>query len=316
MLRLGILDKQRFLQLGEKRWRYGPHVAYNLLAVGDHPSPEDTQVFEDLSFVFRTANGTFRTSFRNRFQDINKVVLRHLQERFSPNTVLRVQDRAVSHGLTSAEWILNLQPAFPQLTFEASDLMMELLELKLDSGEIYIAEKDGTALQYIRAPFVVPIHHSDARRFPINQWVAGRAKRRLQALHLPANWTSTTSGDGYTVRSIPMVHPEMRALVRQHHPQFQFRIRSVFETTPPHHVIRTLNILHQGYFTPAQLQEAFKAVFNSLEPGGLWILGRTLEEDLANHASLLLRKPDGWDVLERIGNGADVEHLALGQSAV
>jgi hypothetical protein len=54
------------------------------------------------------------------------------------------------------------------------------------------------------------------------------------------------------------------------------------------------------------------AVHESLQPGGLWIVGRTLEEDLSNHATFLQRKQSGWEVLERIGKGSEMEPVALG----
>jgi hypothetical protein len=53
------------------------------------------------------------------------------------------------------------------------------------------------------------------------------------------------------------------------------------------------------------------AAFHSIKPGGIWIVGRTLEEDLSNHATFLRRLDNGWEVLERIGKGSEIEELAM-----
>lgn len=312
MFKPGILTKQQFLALGEQRWRSAPYVAYNLLDVGPNPTADDIQVFESLSFGLHTSNGTFRTTFRNRFTDLDAVAIGWIQRLF-PVIELRVEDRAVSNGLTSVEWAEKLLPLFPELHYEASDIVLQLLELTLASGGIYITEASGVALQYIGPPFVVPLNHVGARRYIVNRAVAAFARRRLQGAGLPADWMNTQEGPGYRVRKIPFIHPEATSLLRRT-PSFHFECRSVFEQTPPEqaaHVVRTMNILNYDYFSEQQLAGAAASIFSSLLPGGLWIVGRTMENDFSNHVSLLRRQPAGWELLERIGKGSEIEALAL-----
>ena len=76
MVKFGIITQEQYLRLDERQRRYsGAHVAYNLLSVGEQPSPEQIRIFEDVSFTLRTSNGTFRTTFRNRFEDVDRVAL-------------------------------------------------------------------------------------------------------------------------------------------------------------------------------------------------------------------------------------------------
>jgi hypothetical protein len=75
-----------------------------------------------------------------------------------------------------------------------------------------------------------------------------------------------------------------------------------------------MNILNRAYFTEDQLASAANAVFDSIRMGGLWIVGRTLEQDFSNNATFFLRGEDGWQVLGRIGNGSEIEQLALAAS--
>jgi len=314
MLRFGIWTPDRYLRAGERRRFSGSRVAYSLLDVGDHPTEEQIRIFEDVSFTLRTSNGTFRTTFRRRFGDVNEVALRLMRSFYPMDTELRVQDRAASHGLTSWEWAEELFQAFPRAELEGSDVLLNLFKVSLPSGELYIVEPDGKLLQYIKPPFVVTLHYGESWRFPVNRAVAARAKRRFEELHLqggPETWMKTPDPSRYVVGRIPFVHPEAR-MFSQRNPRFQFRSRSVFEHTPAAcHVLRTMNIFNKSYFSPEQLSEGVNAAFHSIKPGGIWIVGRTLEEDLSNHATFLRRLDKGWEVLERIGAGSEIEELAM-----
>ncbi len=190
-----------------------------------------------------------------------------------------------------------------------------MIEISLPGGETYIVEPDGTPLQYIKPPFVVSLHYPESWRYPVNRAVAARAKRRFQDLGLPAGWSQgkmeLLDPARYRVKKIPFIHPEAKAFLAGNS-RFQFRTRSVFEHTPGAcHVLRTMNIFNKAYFSTEQLVEGANAAFDSLKPGGIWIVGRTLEEDFKNHVTFLRRQDGGWDVLDRIGNGSEMEQIAL-----
>jgi hypothetical protein len=312
MLGLGIYKPEQYMRMGSERRFAGPRVAYNLLRIGDSPSEDRIKLFEDISFTLRTSNGTFRTTFRNRFHDVDAACIDLLKRFFPTQSAIRVEDRAASHGLTSCEWAKRLLPVFPAAEVEASDLLLQLLELSIDGGEIFITEVDGTALQSIKPPFVVSLHHSESWRNPIRRWAAARARKRFAALGLPDAWIEQSQGAGYRVRPIPYIHPEAAALMRSDS-RFQFRCRSIFDRTAvPCHVLRTMNILNRAYFSTERLEEGYRAIFDSLQPGGIWVVGRSLEEDLTNHATFFRRTEGGWEVLHRIGDGWELEKMALG----
>jgi hypothetical protein len=312
MLRFGICTQAQYLRTGNRRRYSGSRVSYSLLDIGEHPTAEQIQLFEDISFSLRTSNGTFRTSFRQRFRDVDAAAMQWITRFYPPDAEIRVQDRAASHGLTSWEWAEQLFQVYPRAEFEASDALLYLVKLSLPKGETYIVEPDAKPLQYINPPFVVSLHHPESWRYPFNRVVAARAKHRFERLALPRNWMEGSSANGYEVRKIPCIHPEARSF-SQLHPAFQFRVRSVFEPMPGAcHVLRTMNILNKAYFSPEQLRAGVQAAFQSIQPGGMWIVGRTAEDDFSNHVTFLRRHADGWEVLERIGNGSEIEELALG----
>jgi hypothetical protein len=305
MLKFGIYTQNQYMKAGERRRFSGPRVSYSLLQIGENPSKEETQIFEDISFTLRTSNGTYRTTYRHRFRDVDIATLDILERFFPRQTELLVEDRAVSHGLTSVEWAQKLFPIFPNAKFEASDKLLYLVQLFLESNGTYIFEPEGRPLQYIKPPFVVGLCHTES--LPINRLIAAHAKRRLQRSQLPIDWMTSAGGDGYQVSQIRCIHPEAW-LYSKSNARFQLRTRSVFDiTAKPVHVLRTMNILNKAYFSNSQLSEGADVAFQSLRQGGVWVVGRTWESDFSNHVSFLQRQERGWEVLSRIGNGSEME---------
>lgn len=312
MFQLGIYTAEQFDAIGLGRRLLGPRISYSLLDVGDNASPEEIRRFEDICFTMRLSNGTFRTSFRNRFADVNTRVKMILEEAYRADEQLLFEDRAVSHALTAIEWARDLLVHFARANFEASDLLLNLIELRGASRRVYIAEPDGTVLQVSDPPLVLSLFHNEPRRFPVNQLMAKYYRRQFDRLRLPPDWTEPQSASGFSVRSIPLVHPEVRGFER-HEPRFRVVRRSVFDvSSKPCHAVRTMNILNRSYFNDSQLLDAAGSIYASLVPGGVWILGRTLEDSLENHVSILRRSETRWEVVERLGDGSEIESLVLG----
>jgi len=310
MVKFGFCTQEQYLRAGERRRGAGAHVAYTLLDVGDNPSDEQVRTFEDICFRLRTSNGTFRTTFRDRFRDVDDAAMKWMEKFYEADSAIEIQDRAASHGLTAFEWAQRVFEAFPQARFEASDILVELFELSRD-GEAYIVEPDGWPLQYVRPPFAVSLAHREPRRYPVNRLVAFLAGKRFARLELGKNWMAAALARGWRVRGIPFVHPLARQLARRNR-HFRIWLRSVFDASEAScDVVRTMNIFNRSYFSAEDLARGANGVFQSLRPGGIWIVGRTWEHDFTNHASLLRRAEQGWELLERIGGGWEMEDAAL-----
>jgi hypothetical protein len=72
-----------------------------------------------------------------------------------------------------------------------------------------------------------------------------------------------------------------------------------------------MNIFNLDYFSPERLREGFLAIFASTGQKGIWIAGRTHEKNLSNHATFFRKCGERWEVLGRIGDGWDLEAMAL-----
>lgn len=308
MLRFGICTRAQYEREAERRNLAASEISYNLMDVGEDATEEEIRLFEAISFSLRTSNGTTRMTFSNRFRDVDEAASHVLSRFFAGDAGLLVQDRAMSHGLTSSEWAQKLFRDFPRAQVEASDRILFLYRISLSNEESFILEPDGHPLQYVRPPFVVSIGHREPLRFPLNHLVSLRARRRFRRLGLPEGWRDSQGGKDYKITKICCVHPKARLLSKRDS-RFRICARSVFDRTPGLSVLRTMNILNKAYFSSEQLVDGAMAAFESLQPGGIWIVGRTLEEDSTNHVTFLRKREDGWEALERIGGGSEMEEF-------
>jgi hypothetical protein len=314
MLQFGILTADQYGRATKRRRRTGSGVSLNLLEVSDPPTKDEILRFEEISFNLRTSNGTTRTTFRHRMVDVDDLALRLLRQDHRPDKELIVQDRAASNCLTSTEWADQIHVAFPRAQFEASDSLLFLFRISLHGGSIYFVEPGGQPLQYVESPFVVSLCPRGPYRYLLNHFVAALAKRRFRRLSLPDNLADSVQHSRYRIDKISCIHPEARSLC-QRDLRFTICERSVFQRTPGLDVLRTMNILNMAYFSRTRLLDGIHAAFESLKPGGLWIVGRTLEKNLTNHVTFFRRTEEKWEVLGRIGNGSEIEELVMRDDA-
>jgi len=306
MLKRGIYDAKQYAEnaaastLLFRRTRF----AYSLLRTSLPPSPADIERFEGVVQHVHLSGGVFRTTLARRFENLDLFLMPILAAHFPRETPLLAEDWAASACVTSAEWFPLLVESFPSARLIASDLYLHLIEIVLPSGESFIVEPTGAPLQYIRPPFVIPLNRRELPFFPVNRWLQTRAMKRLRQL-------KEHKGEG-----IPLIHPAALELSRTH-PAFRIEEHSIFEARPePSHVIRTMNILNRSYFKESQLTQSMRAVWQSLEMHGLWMVGRTIQErkeqtPALHHASVLEKTAEGFRLLERYGTPSEVEDLAL-----
>jgi hypothetical protein len=281
----------------------GSAISYDLLQIDDHPTEAEISRFEQISLGFRTSNGTTRLTFRRRLLEVDTTTLELVQQWHPRDAELHVEDRAASNCLTSAELAEQLFPVFPHATIEASDRLLYVLRISLGRGKAYIIEPDGELLQYICPPFVVYLNSREPYRCPVRRLIAARAKRSFLQLGLPQR-----CGE-YAIERISCVHPEADSFCKRD-PRLRICTRSVFEHHPGLDVLRTMNILNKAYFPVERLVEGANAAFQSLKPGGLWIVGRTSGN--TNDVTFFRRTEYKWEVMARIGKGSEIEELVDG----
>lgn len=331
MLKPGIWERKQIsasppqFGLGARiRHKFARTVSLDLLRMPLEAHNGDVDVFERIIPYVRLSSGVFRTTYRERFQNLDPVINRVLAECFSSSVELCVEDCAASTCLTSSEWAQTLMSLYPRLRFGASDILLHLVEMTDSaSGERFVFEPDGCLLQYIRPPFVIRMEPPESWVWPVNWLLYLHARRRWRQLALsyaiPESWSNTLCDEpvkksGYCLRKISLVHPQALALARRNF-QFAIRCQSLFDLSQSsYHVVRSMNILNKSYFSDERLAHGAQRVIRSLLPGGIWIVGRTSSQDPGTHNVTIFRKQNSGalEIIQRIGEGSEIESIALG----
>ena len=295
------------------------HISCSLLRPDVQGTENSVQAFETIVRDLELSSGVCRTTYRGRLRDVDDLAGPYLLESFARDESLEVHDWAASDGLVSSEWARDLIRIFPNCRFTASDLTLYLIEVCRENRESYIFEPGGVPLQYVYPPFVVSFHRKDSAVFLANRFLRMRAERGAKSLRSIVShygWAGFDDPTEYSVppdriRILPLVHPEADSLRRETQ-QFSIVAHSVLSPLlQPVHLIRSMNIYHRRYFADADLAKGAKAVFDSLVLGGMWIVGRTVEErkPVRNEVSILGKTSSGFRVLSHLHGGSELEEL-------
>lgn len=296
-------------------------VAFTLFRTAIPATPKEIEVFEKTIPLVRLSSGVYRTTFRGRFREFNRFVNERLARRFDAAAPLHIEDWAASDCLASSEWAASLFPLFPHAGVTASDLTLFLIEACLPDGTSYVMEANGEPLQYIRPPFVIRFNPPEPGMLAVNSFLEKRARARFHTLRqswrIPEEWLKEELPDTFgqppfVFRKIPLIHPEAQALCNSSE-RFHIRHHSAFDPAAEFcDIVRTMNIFNLSYFPNERLLEGARAVALSLREGGVWIVGRTVQENPpAHNASLFIREKTGFRLLERFGEGSEIEGLVL-----
>jgi hypothetical protein len=305
---------------GRLAWMLTRHrISLQLLRTGIPASPREITVFEALMQGLRLNSGIYRTTFHNRFRDLDPFVNELLAERFDAAAAIEVHDWAASDCLTSSEWAASLLALFPNARLTASDLTLFLVEVAWN-GHALIQERDAKPLQYLSPPFLVYVNRPEQRPRMLTRILIRQAQSVVaelkSSLTIPEEWLDSESDmlslPPYQLRKLPVVHPEAAAF-RARNTRFLIMRHSAFDVLPqPADVIRSMNIYNISYFDSVQLAAGARAVWRSLRPGGLWIVGRTWQEQPPSHnVSIFEKTNSGFELVRRYGEGSEIESIVL-----
>jgi hypothetical protein len=325
MIRFGVCRREQFSRNPSPihRLLHGHRVSYQLLRTSTPATRDEIQIFDNIVYHLKLAGGAYTTTASGRLKILDVWFTENLARVFTADRALLVEDWGASGATTSADWFPVMRSRFPRVRMIASDLTVYLVEASVENDGVFVLDPDGQPLQYIAPPFV--IRFPEPRSLLINQWMAARARRKLRRLSARAGIDLANlrfdhpdqeiSHPPFVFRRLPLTHPRARALTATD-PAFELAHHSVFTvSTRGPDVIRTVNVLNKDYFSDLRLSDAVRAVWESLTPGGVWMVGRTVaESEGIHHASILRKTESGFELLARHIEKSEVEDLALALS--
>jgi hypothetical protein len=273
------------------------------LGVYDNTDRWTPEIERRLLTKLRLPNGTYKTTYQHRLDDINETLLAFLPSDRS----LNIMDVGVSSGQSTVEWSDHLhEHGFPH-RLVAGDLATEAWVIHWGAWLGVLFDRGGRdPLLLSVGPMILPLRSDRwlaklARPllFPILRAVAAVARRARAA-------TSVSPGNGLTYRPVPLVTPELgrRPVIElvQDDITLPGRFPLAFD------VIRVANLVQRAYFDDGTLRTIVVNLRDRLRNGGLLVIGRTTEDGV-NHATIFRRAGDRLVSEVLINGGTEVSDI-------
>ena len=255
---------------------------------GDDAAPSADAEFQ-LFRRIRLPSGVHKTTEERRLDDLNERTLRVLPT----DRPLELMDVAVSTAVTTLEWSEQLTAAGIDHHLLAGDSHIAAVWLSVPQCD-FLLDRDRRrlllAVVFGRSIDVLGSSWRSALALPVLKMLV----RLSRAAHVPMRPVELVSPRVRTCRSIEVVEDDIFITP----PELRARF----------HAVRAANILNEGYFDDARLRAAIATLRERLRPGGLLIVCRT-HEGGTNHGTIFRASGDAWTVVDRIGDGSEVERL-------
>jgi hypothetical protein len=206
-----------------------------------------------------------------------------IESRFPGINPLIVQDFACSNGITSLDMYRLLSERRDVVVY-ATDYFDAIWIVRLpESGWAVVFNADSRPMQFVGKQFVISASHREPYKYPVNgvlrSWlmrcVLPRATQELE------NYRYLSGEDpraNSVVSRVRLFHPlclEAQKVVQN----FRLGQHDLFKASPTRsQVVRVMNALTPHHFSASRIKLGIRACLACLEPGGLFILGRSAEE--------------------------------------
>ncbi len=274
--------------------------------LSDHEilSATDIEQMEDnFFFRLRLPNGTKKTTYRHRLDDVALACNRLLS---STTTPLRLMDVGISSGVTTKEWMDILDGLDRPYCIDAIDLCLYGMIESLGEGFHILRDSSGQALQYEIWGWALANHYG--------QRIRSRVKRFLPVSLARIAFAIGCLGWGNREQRSEKVSFVTRGLetsdrLRLHEADI-FQIGNLGRTF---HMIRAANILNRAYFSNLQLESVVKQLLLCMDIGSYLVVVRTREDMPKNDGTIFIKKAAGnLGIAERFGTGSEIEPIVLG----
>lgn len=259
-------------------------LAQAVCGEGARPSPEvERRFFAKL----RLPNGTWKTTYPRRLDDVNAALLELLPR----DRELALMDVAISSGVSTVEWSEQLRAGGVQHRMVAGDIDPEGRLLSLGGWFAVLFDSSGREPLLLEiGPLALPMR-SDR--------LAVRLARPLLTPLL-----RVFSG---RARPVPLVTAALRR--RQEIEVVRDDVTVPGRFAAAFDVVRAANLVQPAYFDQATMELILANLRDRLREGGLLVLGRTTEAEV-NEATILRRRGSRLVPEANLNGGAEVADLA------
>lgn len=260
---------------------------------------------EDFFTSLMTRNKIYKTTFHNRFSDINTCLLNYLLEH-GPQAP-KVLDVGVSSGISTVELYDDLCEGGLEVDILATDILINAFLVRVFPGCYALVDPDGFPLRF-DLPFGT-----------LKPWVARNdyytglfvLRKLLNAIFTRQARRVLQNANDPRVSEVDLITP--RALARSGITVCADDItkyNDAFDSS--YDFIRVANVLNRGYFDTSTLSLITSNIVRYMRAPNSSLLVVRTHEDHANHGTLFRMGHDKrLEIVKRFGLGSEVEDIVL-----
>jgi hypothetical protein len=263
-------------------------------------------------------NGTFKTTYRNRLDDINEAFYPHLTR--LEDRPIRIMDVGASSGISTIEWYAHLSESGVECDITGSDVMIyaSLLTFRFTSTVAALVDSKGNLVHFDLLGTGYPRQPSrKLLRANTLRTLAAKALFRVAMMidgNLPPIKTGrTTAEHGFLLKYQPIAlltrsfanNERLRMIEDDLCADNQAALCQAFD------VIRAANVLNLVYFPAQVIRRMLATLKQRLKENGLLIIVRT-HPNGENNASIFQLARSQFFLIDRFGKGSEIEHLVTG----
>jgi hypothetical protein len=272
------------------------------------PGERQLEEREDLFFhSIELRNGTRKTTRHRRLDDLNALV----QKLLPMQRPLEIMDVAVSSGVSTAEWLIELERAGVECNMLAGDAVVDAFLISVGPRLRALVDRTGHLMQLdvggeaIRMP---PPRRRDRMRY-LPYRLLMKAAAGLFDLSRGAKGGPTQHRLGIACLPLTLMSPSLSQLPQLRAVEDDILLNTSY--TQRFHVLRAANILNLAYFDTATLERMVRNLRSRLLPGGLLIVCRTNEQSVNNATVFTLEKDGRLTATAHLNEGSEITDLVL-----
>jgi hypothetical protein len=281
------------------------------------PSRDERELEEREDLFFHSIelrNGTRKTTRHRRLDDLNDLV----QKLLPPQRPLEIMDVAVSSGVSTAEWLIDLERAGIRCQMLAGDAVVNAFLISLGPNLRALTDRTGHLMQLdikgeaVRMP---PPRRRDRVRYFPHRLLMRAATRLFDLRNADQQQPASARGPvqrrlGATCRPLTLMSPSLNRLPQLQAVEDDILVNRDYRRR--FHVLRAANILNLAYFDNTTLRRMLCNLRARLLPGGLLVVCRTNDAEV-NNASVFTLQSDGrFCITARLNEGSEIEDLVVG----
>lgn len=255
-------------------------------------------------YSIRLSNGVFKLTYPNRFDDLNKLVLKHIPRR---KKAIEVMDVAASTAVTSVEWSQHLASAGFKNSMTAGDFSAMGWRLQTPFAEVLL-ESNGYPLQFDVGRRAIPNTPRNRHEFAAFR-VLRTALRLWKKINPQVASCIAENRESSILRRQFLVSPRVLKS------EIKVVVDDILSPNTPEmrsrcHAIRAANILNFDYFSNDDLKKIIGNLNERLKKGGILIVCKT-EKDDTNNGTIFLKSGKKLKVIDQIGSGSLIQDLII-----